>query len=194
ILAQLEHWQQYARPQVRKLITSLNEHQLLTSGWPAPWGNNDISQQLYLHYCIAQQPIGGLGLCLASHLDIGGRLLQRYGTNQQQVAWLPKALTGECLLALAMTERNAGSDLQGIETFAQKTESGWSLTGHKASITNGADADLAIVLARIQAGRSPLSYALFLVPLNSPGVDRHDHYDLLGYEGCLGGFDLNNVE
>jgi len=72
----------------------------------------------------------------------------RYGTCEQKQKYLPKCISGECILAVAMTEPGAGSDLQGLTTKATKVEGGWLLNGAKTFITNGASADLVVVVAR----------------------------------------------
>lgn len=189
----LNSWLVNGHVPFRELIRSLANAGLLHQGWEAPFGCGDIRKQLYLHYFVAQQPVGGIGLCLASHLDISARFLYKKGSDHLSELWIPRALKGEVILALAMTEPNSGSDLQGIEFSANKTEGGWCLNGTKRGITNLPFADAAIVLARTRPERSPFSYSLFLLPLNTPGVTREAALPSLGYEECLGGLVADNV-
>lgn len=176
-----------------KLVKSLNQADVLVKGWPAPYGDGDIRKQLYLHYALAKQPVGGIGLCLASHVDIGARCLLEKGDAQLAEQWLSKAFTGEAIFSLAMTEPTAGSDLQGIQFTADRCEAGWLLNGVKRGITNLPFADVVVVLARTNPNRSPFSYSLFLLPMDLPGIEREDALPTVGYEGCLGGFKAENA-
>ncbi|WNO10695.1 acyl-CoA dehydrogenase family protein [Teredinibacter sp. KSP-S5-2] len=193
ILSKLTEYSRTDYLPLRELIASLQQQNLLTTGWPAPYGDGDIRKQLYLHYAVAKQPIGGLGLTLVSHLDIGARGLLEKGSEALQATWLPGALKGETIFSLAMTEPNAGSDLQGIEFTAEQVDGGWKLNGIKRGITNLPFADVSIVLARTRPERTPFSYTLFFVPLNTAGITRESTIPSLGYSGCLGGFEANDV-
>lgn len=194
ITPNINTWSQGASLPIRQLIGSLSNSNLLVQGWDTPYGSNDIRKQLYLHYFIAQQPIGGIGLCLTSHIDIATRFLHEKGSPLLSEYWLPQALNGNAIFSLAMTEPNAGSDLQGIEFSAEKSEGGWILNGIKRGITNLPFADVSIILARTHPSRSPFSYSLFLVPLATTGIKREDTLPTIGYEGCLGGLNAENAE
>jgi acyl-CoA dehydrogenase len=185
-----ENWCRGSTWPVRELVSSLAANKLLVAGWSAPFGDGDLRKQLYLHYRIAREAPGSIGLCITSHLDIGARCLLEKASPQLAEQWLPRALNGEALLALAMTEPQAGSDLQGIEFCAEKVEQGWRLTGIKRGITNLPFADAVIVLARTAPNRSPFSYSLFLLPMDTQGVVRENPLPTLGYPGCLGGIEV----
>ena len=58
--------------------------------------------------------IGGIGL----HSDVVMPYIDEFGTPEQKQRWLPKAVSGEIISAIAMTEPGAGSDLAGIKTTA----------------------------------------------------------------------------
>jgi alkylation response protein AidB-like acyl-CoA dehydrogenase len=193
ITPNIQRWMTAPLLPIRQLIASLSSANLLVQGWPAPYGDSDIRKQLYLHYALARQPIGGVGLCIASHIDIGARCLLEKASPLMSAQWLPQALSGAAIFSLAMTEPDAGSDLQGIQFSAQKCESGWQLNGIKRGVTNLPFADVAIVLTRTHPNRSPFSYTLFLVPLNTPGISREVALPTLGYEGCLGGIRADNA-
>ncbi|HTF97376.1 MAG TPA: acyl-CoA dehydrogenase family protein [Cellvibrio sp.] len=187
------NWQRESQWPIREWVKSLASSNLAVAGWPAPHGDSDLHKQLYLHYALAREAPGSIGLCITSHLDIGARCLLEKANPQLAEQWLRPALRGDALLALAMTEPQAGSDLQGIEFRAEKAEHGWSLSGIKRGITNLPFADAVIVLARTAPGRSPFSYSLFLLPMNTRGVVRENALPTLGYIGCLGGMQVENA-
>lgn len=178
---------------IRHLVKQLAHSNLLTRGWPSPYGDGDVRKQLYLHYLLAKKALGSVGLCLASHIDIGARGLLDKGSPSLIEKWLPSALNGDAIFSLAMTEPDAGSDLQGIQFTAEKSDDGWVLNGVKRGITNLPFADAALVLARTNTNRSPFSYSLFLVPIDTPGIHREQALPTLAYHGCLGGINATNA-
>ena len=110
------------------------------------------AQRDYRYDQIVAEELGRInesGLALSLHSSIIAPYLDRYGTAEQKARWLPKAVSGEAVLAIAMTEPGAGSDLAGTRTRAVPTsDGGWRLSGSKTCISNGINADLVIVAAR----------------------------------------------
>lgn len=72
-----------------------------------------------------------------------------YGTEAQQLQWLPKMAKGEVIGCFGLTESDAGSDPASMKTTAKKVQDGWVLNGSKMWITNATLADIAIVWAKI---------------------------------------------
>ena len=72
----------------------------------------------------------------------------RHGTEEQKKKWLPRLVTGELISAIAMTEPDAGSDLQNITTTAIKDGNGYRLNGAKTFISSGQLANFIIVVAK----------------------------------------------
>lgn len=83
--------------------------------------------------------------------DIGDTI-NKFGTEEQREKYLPKFCTGEHTGAMALTEPDAGSDLQAVKIHAYQDENGqWRLRGMKRFITNG-NGDVLLVLARSEPG------------------------------------------
>ncbi|MCI0473496.1 MAG: acyl-CoA dehydrogenase family protein, partial [Ignavibacteria bacterium] len=79
-------------------------------------------------------------------------MIEKYGTEEQKEKYIPKFSTGEYTGAMALTEPDAGSDLQSVKLQAYQDEHGkWFLRGVKRFITNG-NAHVHLVLARSEAG------------------------------------------
>ena len=75
--------------------------------------------------------------------------VERFGTVQQKSKWLPRLATGEIRGGLALTEPNAGTDLQAIRTVARKDENGdYILNGTKTWISNALNGHCFALLAR----------------------------------------------
>lgn len=83
--------------------------------------------------------------------DIGDMIV-KYGNDEQKQEFVPKFTTGEYTGAMALTEPDAGSDLQAVKMHAYQDEKGqWFLRGMKRFITNG-NAEVLLVLARSEPG------------------------------------------
>jgi len=71
--------------------------------------------------------------------------LVRFGNDEQCQRFLPGCISGETILAVAMTEPDAGSDLAGMRSNAVEKDDHWVLNGSKTFISNGINADLIVV-------------------------------------------------
>ena len=117
---------------------------------------------------------GVMGLAVPLHNDIIAPYINEFGTDEQKQKWLPGCITGDIILALAMTEPEAGSDLAAIRTSAKKEGDSWILNGQKTFISNGILSDLVIVVAKSGGPDTPPHQALslFVVERDTPGFTR----------------------
>jgi isovaleryl-CoA dehydrogenase len=128
-----------------------------------------------------------VGLSYGVHAQLCVNQIARRGTPEQQRRFLPKLLSGEHVGALAMSEVNAGSDVLGMRTTAVPDGDGYILEGTKMWITNGPQADVIIVYARLaddgkQNGHGPQIKA-FIVERTLPGFAADPKLDKLGMRG-----------
>ena len=105
--------------------------------------------------------------------------LKHFGTQDQQDRYMPKVVTGDIILAIAMTEPGAGSDLSGIKTSAVDKGDYWELNGQKTYISNGQLADLVVVAAKTDPS-NPYSIGLFLVEDGYEGFQKGTTLKKLG--------------
>lgn len=106
-----------------------------------------------------------------SHCSVSS-ILAKYGTEEQKQHYLPRMASGEIRGAIALTESNAGSDLQAIRTSAIPIEGGgFRLRGGKIFITNGARASLYLVLVKTDPQAVPVKNGMSLCILErgAPG-------------------------
>ena len=80
--------------------------------------------------------------------------IERCGMEAQKQEWLPKMASGELRGGIALTEPDAGTDLQSIRTRADRNEKGYLLNGTKMWITNSPIAQVAIVWAKVDDGNA----------------------------------------
>lgn len=98
--------------------------------------------------------------------------LAEYGSPAQRSEWLPQLTSGEAIGCFALTEPDAGSDVSGMSTVARRDGPDWVLNGRKRWITNGVDADVAIVWAKTEEGIRG-----FVVPTKTKGFSAADIAD-----------------
>ena len=106
------------------------------------------------------------------HSRLVGPYLKRFGSREQQQRLLPGCVSGETILAIAMTEPDAGSDLAGMRATAIDQGDYFLLNGTKSYISNGINADLVIVVAKTDPVNNPRQMGLFLVERGTEGFER----------------------
>ena len=92
---------------------------------------------------------------------------------------LPKCISGETILGIAMTEPNAGSDLAGIKSRAVRDGDDWILNGSKTYISNGINGGAFVVAARTVPDK-PHGIGLFVVESDMEGFSRGRNLKKMG--------------
>src|SRR6266851_1156281 len=125
------------------------------------------------------------GLMMGLHSDIIMPYLASYGSEEQKRRYLTRAISGETILAIAMTEPGTGSDLAAVQTIARRDGDHYVLNGSKTFISNGQIADLVIVVCKTDPKANPphKGVSLMLVEATSPGFVRGRKLDKLGLRG-----------
>ncbi len=101
--------------------------------------------------------------------NMGARILDLYGSESVRRDILPNVISMDCFLSYCLTEPSSGSDAAALKTKAEKTDSGFSLTGTKAFISGGGYSDAYIVMAR-SSGSGPKGISAFLVKDGTLGL------------------------
>ena len=117
----------------------------------------------------------GLILSINAHLWGAVFPLLNYGNEQQQEKYLAKLLSAEFIAGHAITEPQAGSDLNALEMVAESTAEGLLLNGHKRFITNTPIADLLVIYAKLDDKLSA-----FIVHADDPGASFLDKPSVAG--------------
>lgn len=112
--------------------------------------------------------------------DITMPYILHYGTDAQKAELLPRMLSGETIVAIAMTEPGAGSDLQGVRTSARLEGTDYVINGAKTFITNGQNADLIITVCKTNPDAGAKGTSLILVEADRPGFARGRNLDKVG--------------
>ena len=114
---------------------------------------------------------GDIGFYINLHNDLVAPYIAELGNDEQKARWMPGIVSGEKILAVAMTEPSAGSDLAGMKTRAEDKGDHWLLNGAKTYISNGILSDLVVVAARTDP-ESRHGLSLFVVERGMEGFER----------------------
>lgn len=135
-------------------------------------------EQILVEECVRHADIG---IYFNLHSTVVAPYIAEIGNEEQRVRLLPKAISGEHILAIAMTEPGAGSDLAGMRSKAEPAPdgSGWILNGAKTYISNGMQADVVVVAARTSS-TSRHAIGLFVVEAGMAGFSRGQKLKKMG--------------
>jgi alkylation response protein AidB-like acyl-CoA dehydrogenase len=114
---------------------------------------------------------GDVGFYINLHSNLVAPYVAKLGNDEQKDRLMPGIVSGEKILAVAMTEPSTGSDLAGMRTSAVDKGDHWLLNGAKTYISNGIISDVVIVAARTDPN-SRHGLSLFIVERGMEGFER----------------------
>jgi len=176
-------WEQQGRVDRETWLKAGREGFLCTTMDPK-WGGagGDFGHTAVIVEEIARSGVNGLGFGL--HSDIVAPYIERLGTEQQKQRWLPACATGEMILAIAMSEPGAGSDLKAIRTRAERDGDHYVINGSKTFISNGLNCDLVIVVCKTDPERGAKGVSLIAVPADAVGFRKGRKLEKMGQEAA----------
>src|SRR3954447_6685815 len=122
---------------------------------------------------------GSLGALLSAHQSIGvAEPLRMFGTSEQKREWLPRVAKTD-ISAFLLTEPDVGSDPARVATTAEPTDDGYVLNGTKLWATNGAIADVVVVMAQVPGK----GISAFILPYRTEGVTVTHRNQFMGLRG-----------
>jgi len=122
---------------------------------------------------------GDRGFFIWLHSRLVAPYIDVFGTEEQKRRLYPDLISGRRILAIAMTEPDAGSDLAGMKSRAVEAGDHWVLNGSKTYISNGINADVVVVAARTDPDK-PHGLTLFLVERGMEGFERGRNLKKMG--------------
>lgn len=147
-----ERWEQ-ERWFPDSVFTRMAELGFLGLKYPAELGGEggDHVDDAVLAEELARCGSGGLAAGIGAHVGIATPPVFAFGTDAQRERFLVPAIRGEQIAALAITEPDAGSDVAGIRTRAERVDGGWVVNGTKLYITNGVRAGFYVTAVKTNA-------------------------------------------
>ena len=118
-------------------------------------------------------------------------LINKFGTDEQKQNILPRMSSGEIRGALAMSEPEAGSDVQAIKTKAIRDGDDYVVNGQKMWLTNGLRAGIVMTLVKTDTQAEPAHKGMSMLivekepgnPHPAPGLDAGKNIEKMGYKG-----------
>ena len=156
----------------RRWQRTLHEAGWLKLGWPKEAGGRGATPVMHAIYqeemARAGAPVilGRLGVTLLAPTLLG------YGTQWQKDEYVDRILSGELVFCQGFSEPDAGSDLAGLRTRAERKDGKWVLNGQKTWSSGAHYADKSFLLARTSTEGEPhKGIGFFLVDMHQPGVE-----------------------
>ncbi|HUQ25282.1 MAG TPA: acyl-CoA dehydrogenase family protein [Burkholderiales bacterium] len=195
ILAAIDRWlEREVAPHVTKLeredtwpaemVEQMKTLGLFGATIPPQYGGLGLSAQLYAQIVTRISAVWmSLTGIFNSHLMMA-LLVEKHGSSSLKEKYLPKFATGELRGGLALTEPNAGTDLQAIRTRARREGTVYVLEGTKTWISNGIQGSCFAVLAKTNPEAEPRhrGMTMFLCE-KGPGFTAGRKLEKLGYKG-----------
>ncbi|MGW7489206.1 acyl-CoA dehydrogenase family protein [Streptomyces sp. NPDC054786] len=116
-------------------------------------------------------------------LGLVAKTLAAWGDEEQKREWLPRLTSGEAVGCFGLTEPGTGSDAANLATRAVRDGDDYVIDGAKMFITNGTWADVVLLFARTGGAPGHHGISAFLVPADSPGLERREIHGKLGLRG-----------
>jgi alkylation response protein AidB-like acyl-CoA dehydrogenase len=168
-----------------QLIEQMKEMGIYGLLVPAEYGGSEVSPRCF---ALVTEELARGWMSLAGAM--GGHsvvvsLLSRFGTPDQQAAYLPRLATGEIRATMALTEPGGGSDLQAMRTVASRRADGsYLLRGSKTWISNAERAGLHAVLCKTDPDADPPYRGISILLVEpGPGLEVGRSLGKLGYRG-----------
>ena len=126
---------------------------------------------------------GSTGAIFLAGVSLAGYPIYKYGSEEQRQGFLVPLAKGKKLACFALTEAGAGSDVAALATTATRQNGGYILNGTKLFITNGAEADIAVVFATIDKSLGYRGITSFIAEKGTPGFSVGKLEHKLGIRG-----------
>jgi butyryl-CoA dehydrogenase len=152
------------------IIREAGELGLMGIAYPQEYGGAGMD---FVSYFLAIEEISrwcaSTGVIISAHSSLVCDPIYRFGTEEQKRKYLPDLLSGRKIGSFSLTEAQAGSDAGNTKTTAVKSGNKWILNGSKLFATNGAEADIFVLIASTDPGKKTKGVSAFIVGKDMPG-------------------------
>ncbi|MEB3065650.1 acyl-CoA dehydrogenase family protein [[Mycobacterium] zoologicum] len=175
-----ERWQS-ERLVDRSAYVAAGEYGLIGFNMPEEYGGGG-SEDFRFNTVINEELSrwGSVAPALTLQNDVVGPYFKSLASDEQKERWLPGIISGESIVAIAMTEPGAGSDLAGVRTSGVRDGDDWIVNGSKTFISSGINCDLVVVVARTDPEAGHKGFTLLVVEAGMEGFSRGRKLDKMG--------------
>jgi acyl-CoA dehydrogenase family protein 9 len=165
-------------------IAELGERGLMGLYVPEEYGGQGLSQMGYCRVSeVFAQIDATLSVIMGVHQSIGMKGIVLFGTDEQKARYLPDLCAGRKLAGFALTEPEAGSDVHGMHSRAEREADGsWRLNGHKHYIGNGEKGSVFVTFAATEIG-GERRHTAFILEKGMEGFEVGKRFDTMGLRG-----------
>lgn len=156
-----------------QLVERMAQLGFLAGPLPVEYGGAGMD---YLSFALVSEELGRADSSVRGFLSVHAGLvslcIRDWGSEEQKQHYLPSLASGAAIGCYCLTEPGSGSDAAAMETTAREDGDEWVLNGEKFWITNGNDAQVAIVFATMDRSLRHRGICAFIVPTDTPGFNR----------------------
>jgi citronellyl-CoA dehydrogenase len=177
-----DEWEEAGIFPAHELFKKMGDEGLLGICKPEAYGGMglDYSYQIVFSEELGRIASGGVSMAIGVQTDMATPALANHGSDYVREEFLTKAISGEAVFSIAVSEPHAGSDVAAIKTAAVKDGDDYIINGTKMWITNATQADYLCLLADTGGENSHMSKSLIVVPTNSEGISFSKKLNKLG--------------
>ena len=179
----------------RETVRRMGELGLMGIAVPEAWGGGGGDT---VAYAVALEEVSRAcashGVIMTVNNSLYCEPVARYGTDEQKARFLTPFASGQKIGCFSLTEPEAGSDATNQSTLARREGDAYLLDGRKIFVSNGREADAALVFAQTDRTKGPRGISAFLVEKGTPGFTLVKTEEKLGirasdtaeflFEGC----------
>jgi citronellyl-CoA dehydrogenase len=178
----VEQWEKEGLFPAKELFMKMGELGLLGVTKPEEYGGLglDLSYGLVVAEELGAIHCGGIPMAIGVQTDMATPALALHGSKELCEKYLSKAITGEAVFCIGVSEPNAGSDVAGVKTSAVRDGDDYVINGTKMWITNSTQADYMCLLANTSDGPFHKNKSLILVPMDLEGIEVAPKLDKMG--------------
>jgi len=163
------------------IIRKAGELGLMGIAYPPELGGAGMD---FVSYMLAIEEVSrycaSTGVIISAHSSLAIDPIFTYGNDEQKKKYMPDMCSGRKIGCYALTEPGSGSDSGALKTTAKLEGGKWVLNGTKRFITNGEEAEVAVVFALTEPTHKTKGISAFIVEKGTPGFTVGKHEEKLG--------------
>jgi len=166
----------------KEIWKKMGEMGFLGLSFPEKYGgsNLDFFFEVVLNEEMGRLNSGGFTVTQQAVQYMSGPYILKYGSDLLKRKYLPGIISGDLISCIGITEPNAGSDVQNIQTNAIKKGKNYIVNGSKTFITNGVYGDFIVTVVKTDPAAKSKGISLLVIDLDSPGITK-TKIDKLGW-------------